>query len=498
MSGASDITLARRCGSWATSLKAVDIPDAVVTAARRAMLDTVGVMTAGAAHPTTQRISAVFGGEAGACRTVDGRRTSAASAALINGTAAHAWDFDDTSYTGIMHGSAVILPAVIAAAEECNADDETVLAAFVAGSEIAYTLGDVLTHAHYFRGWWSTVTLGLIGATAAVGRVYGLDADGLTHAIGLAVASAGGGKAVFGTDGKPFLVGLAARNAIDIAKAAGAGLAGPAKAFEDPRGFVALLNDGTWESAQATTLGVRWRLVTPGLLLKRYPVCSGAHALIEETAALCRSIDPEQIAAIECHVPSLVDISLVYDEPISAQQAQFSLPYAAACAALRGGVALEDLDDRAIGDTKVRVLMRKVAKFVDPDLSSDSARASAPESARVALRLVDGSRREGFCPVAYGMPSRPLSDADLAAKFSACVSYAGRSAAATATGQLMSLGESGAKHLSESLAAFWSSDRKDDPIPVLGRLAQGLPERSRRGGTGCRHMASTSESTKRG
>lgn len=484
MTNASDIALARRFGSWAAALTARDIPDAVVVAARRAILDTIGVMTAGAAHPATQRAVAAFGSEPGACHIVDGDRTSAASAALINGAAAHAWDFDDTSYTGIMHGSAVILPAVIAAAEESGADDASVLAAFVAASEIAYAMSDVLTHAHYFRGWWSTVTVGVVGATTAAGKIYDLDADGLTHAIGLAAANAGGGRAVFGTDGKPFLVGLAARTALDIAKAARAGLAGPACGLEDSRGFITLLNGGTALPDEAATLGRRWRLVDPGLLIKHSPVCSAGHALIEQTAALCRTLDAGKITAIECHVPTLVDISLVYDQPATAQEAQFSLPYCVACAALRGSVTLHDLGAEALADTQVRALMRKVTKIVDPELSSDSARASAPESARVVVRLRDGSTREGFCPVAYGMPSRPLSDNDLVAKFSACTSFAGRSVAATAvSNRLMSLGEAGDKHLSDSLAAIWSSDRKDDPIPVLGRLARGLPEQSRRSGT---------------
>jgi 2-methylcitrate dehydratase PrpD len=483
MGGASDIALARRFGSWAASLQAGEIPDAVATGARRAIFDTIGVMTAGAMHPATQRVVAALGVEPGDCRTVAGRCTSAGSASLINGTAAHAWDFDDTSYTGIMHGSAVILPAVIAAAEDTGADDAAVLAAFVAGSEIAYALGDVLTHTHYFRGWWSTVTLGVVGATAAAAKLYRLDADALTSAIGLAAANAGGGKAVFGTDGKPFLVGLAARNAIDIAKAAGAGLAGPTSVFEDARGFTALLNGGTAIPEEAATLGQRWRLTDPGLLIKRYPLCSAAQALVEQTVALCRGFDAEQIASIECHVPTLVDISLVYDEPANAQQAQFSLPYAVACAADHGGFELDDLNAEMLANPEIGALMRKVRKAVDPEMSTDAMRASAPESARVIVHLDGGTVRAGSCPVAYGMPSRPLSQDDLGAKFEACLAFAGRAPSGVVVGsRLLSLGTPGAKHLPECLAAIWSSVRKDDPIPVLGRLARGLPEESRRDG----------------
>jgi 2-methylcitrate dehydratase PrpD len=484
MTGVSDITLARTFGNWAASLKTADIPGDVVTAARRAILDTVGVMTAGAVHPVTRRVVAAFGNELGGCRRVDGGRTSPAAAALINGTAAHACDFDDVSYTGIMHGSAVILPAVIAAAEETGADDADALAAFVAGCETAYVLGDVLTHSHYFRGWWSTVTLGTIGAAAAVARVYGLDADGLTNAVGLAAVNAGGAMAVFGTDGKPFLVGLAARTAIDIAKAARAGVAGPASGFEDRRGFFALLNGGAPALAEAATLGRRWRLIDPGLLVKRYPVCSAAQALIEQTALLCRDVDAERIASIECHVPALVDVSLMHDDPATAQEAQFSLPYATACAVRHGGLGLEHLTASALADPGIRTLMRKVHKVVDADLSTDAMRAAAPESARVIIRLDDGCTREGFCPVACGMPSRPLTDAELTAKFDACVMFSSGRAADTAAPcrRLLSLGEVGARHLSGSLAIIWSSARKDDRIPVSDRLARGLRDECRRSG----------------
>jgi 2-methylcitrate dehydratase PrpD len=180
----------------------------------------------------------------------------------------------------------------------------------------------------------------------------------------------------------------------------------------------------------------------------------------------------------------LVDISLVHDDPATAQEAQFSLPYAAACAARHGGLGLEHLTASALADPGIRALMRKVRKVVDADLSSDTMRAAAPESARVVVRLDDGRTREGFCPVACGMPSRPLSDAALMAKVNACMMFAHGRAADTSAPcrRLLSLGEAGAKHLSGSLPIIWPSARKDDPIPVSDRLARGLRHECRRSG----------------
>lgn len=452
-------TLAQQFGTWSAALTAGHIPAEVARIARRAIVDTLGVMTAGAKHPATLKAIAAFGDQAGPCRIVNGASVSGAAAALINGTAAHAWDMDDTSYTGIMHGSAVVLPAVLAAAGETGADDATVLAAFVAGSEIAYVLGDIIGHAHYFRGWWSTTTLGLVGATAAAARVYGLNAAATAEAIGLAAAIAGGGKAVFGTDGKPFLVGMAARTALDLARAARAGLTGPERAFEDPHGFLALLGDADAAPAVAGTLGQRWRLTDPGLLVKRYPICSAAHAAVEQTAALCQQAGAgaDRIAAIECHVPTLVDISLVHDAPRTAQEAQFSLPFTVACAAHHGAVRLDDLTETTLADPAIRAIMARVRKFRDPALSTDAMLASCPESARIVVVLDDGQRFDAFCGIAYGMPTRPLSDDDLKAKFDACVAHAGIAPDLTAAARdtMFHLGAAGRRDLAAALATLW-------------------------------------------
>jgi len=423
------IPMAQRFAEWNAGLATDGFPDVVRGAADRAIRDTMGVMAAGGVHPSVRALADRLPGAPGPCSCLGRKAADAETAALINGMAAHAWDFDDTSYTGIMHGSAVILPAALALAEETAADEETLLAAFVAGSEIAYTIAEVAGHGHYFKGWWATVTFGLLGATAAAAKVLGLDVERTRNALGLAAASTAGGKAVLGTDGKPFLVGETAKRAIGFARAAGAGLSGPSGAIEGADGFLALLNDGASDVAEAETLGVRWRLIDPGLMFKTNPVCSAAHAPIEELARLLdeAGAGASDIAAIEAEIPELVHISLRYPRPKTVQQAQFSLPYALACAALHGRVRLEDLNADEIESPAKHALMEKVESAVAADLSTDDMRARYPESARLALTLADGRRLEGFCPEARGMPGRPLTDSQLAEKFERCLEFAGLS-----------------------------------------------------------------------
>lgn len=409
----------------------IDPPAEVTHQANRAILDTLGVIVAGAAHPTTQAVAAAHPDRTGEAALATGGQASAETAALINGTAAHVWDFDDTSYTGIMHGSAVILPTVLALAAECDSEAERQRHAFIVGSEITYVLADTCTHDHYFKGWWSTATFGLVGATAAAGVLLGLSRDAMQSAIGLAAAATGGGRAVFGTDGKPFLVGETARRAVTFARAAKAGLSGPAEAFEDSRGFFALLNGGQSKLSELETLGRRWRLVEPGLLFKTNPVCSAAQAAIEQTHRLLRELNATaaDIETVRAEVPELVYISLVYPDPETPAEAQFSLPFAVACAALYGKVRFDDLLPGAQQTPEKKELMARVQTEIAEDLSTDEARQAYPESARITLTLKDRRAARGFCGVPRGMPDNPQSDAELISKFDAAITYGGREGA---------------------------------------------------------------------
>ncbi len=421
--------VAEQFGQWCESVEYSALPDNVRRVANRAILDTIGVIAAGGRHQLIKKLLGVVGNQPGDSTLIGGSKVSSQVAALVNGTASHVYDFDDTSYTGIMHASAVILPAILAVADEIGSDRKELITAFVVGSEISYTIAECATHSHYFKGWWSTGTLGLIGATAAVSKLYGLDSEKIATAIGLAVAGSCGTKAIVGTDGKSFFVGEAARRAVDFAKSAAVGISGPHDAIESSRGFVALLNGGIFEYEHVSTLGQRWRLVDPGILFKLYPVCSAAHSLIQETAALMDEAQSTEsdVASVICCVPELVNISLVYDKPLNIQQAQFSVPFAVTCALRFGAVRLGDLNNDFIQLPETIATMSRVSTKVGSDLSTDEMRKKYPESARVTLILKDGRKFEGLCGEAYGMPGRPLSDADLSHKFCGCLVYAGLS-----------------------------------------------------------------------
>ena len=422
MSGA---TMVGDIGRWVHQLQLDDIPPEVVGQARRALLDAIGVITAGIRHPASVKLRRAFASGTGPASIVGGGAGSPEAAALINAAAAHAYDFDDV-YCGIMHGSAVIAPAVLAAMETVDAGDSRALEALVAGSEVTMALVDALTAQHYFRGWWPTATLPVIGASAAVAKIHGMSAEQIGHAVGLAAAHAGGTRSVFGTDGKPFLCGFAARTAVEFAAAAGAGITGPVDAFENRSGFPAVLNDDVFDPAAFNTLGTEWRLVEPGITFKQYPICSSAQALTEECAALREThlFNPADVENVHCRVPELVARSLVYDQPETAQQCQFSIPFGAACGLHYGGVGLAHITAGANLDDELRSTMTKVSWAEEVQSCDGPAEDRLSESARITVRLNSGSQVEGYRRVATGVPAVPLSSELLAAKFRSCLDFA--------------------------------------------------------------------------
>ncbi|MGC1430402.1 MAG: MmgE/PrpD family protein [Albidovulum sp.] len=424
--------LAQSFARWSVSSALVDVPDVAVHAARRAVFDTLGVMVAGAVHPKVQALAAALAGQTGPCSVAGHAGSGPAAAATVNGMAAHVWDYDDNSYTGMIHGSAIVLPAALAAAQIVGASADELLHAFLIGSEITYVLGEVCTHSHFLAGWWATGSCAVVGATAAVCRLYGLSADQTANAVGMAAVSAGVARAIAGTDSKPYLAGNAAAQAVSFANAARAGLTGSQDAFEQDNGFFAMLNGRHSVPAMAQDLGQRWRIEAPGLLFKTSPVCSAAHAVIEAVSVLMAETGAtaENIAAIHADMPQLVAASLVYDRPVNPQQAQFSLPYCAACAVFYGRVRLQDLAEDELTNPEKRALMQRVTSDHAPDLSTEAMQSRYPESARVTLTLKNGQTATHFCGEAFGMPARPLTDQDLTDKFTDCLSFAGISVTA--------------------------------------------------------------------
>ena len=415
-----------RIAKWSHALRLGTVPDEAQKVAKRCIVDLVGVSIAGTGREQSRRV-AEYAGQAYApgpsmvfgCSA----RLSPVGAALANGTVGHVLDFDDTSYTGIMHGSTVVFPAALAAAESAGADGRRVLEAFVAGSEVTYAIAELCGHGHYHKGWWSTATFGTIGAAAAAARALDLSERQTACALSLACLQAGAQKASFGTDAKPYLAGQAAAAGVESALLASAGLSAPGSALEGRNGFIQVLNDGEIDNEGIAKLGTHWRLVDPGIFFKRYPVCSAAHAAVEFTQRLMdrHGLQGERIKQVVCEVPPLVATSLIYEIPANLQEAQFSMPFAVGTILARGRLGVENLTDEALSDPFVQLGMSKV-EMRRVDALQDT---EAPEGARVTIMTDDGGEVADYLGVPTGMPANPMSDEQLHRKFLGCAAAGG-------------------------------------------------------------------------
>ncbi|MHA1164591.1 MAG: MmgE/PrpD family protein, partial [Alphaproteobacteria bacterium] len=426
----NEAAVAARLARWTISLALGDVPDEVLHIARRCIVDTIGVAIAGSRLPVSNdirtHISAQYG--SGSCTLLGaGHGASALGAALANGVAAHALDFDDTSYAGVIHGSAIVLPAVLAGAEMANITGIGFLEAFVAGSEVVYALGLTLTESHYMRGWWATGTLGAIGASAGAAKALGLGEEETTAGIALAALQANGMLAMLGTDAKPIAAGRATRLGIESALLAAQGNSAPEHVFEDRRGFLALMNEGSADAAGLAGLGQTWRLMNPGIAVKRHPVCSAAQAAAELAHKLIddNHLDRAQIESVQCDVPHLVRISLVYDNPETPAQAQFSMPFALGCILAYGMLGPTQISTETLDDESLRAAMSKVKMAETEDLNGEDYQPRYPECARVTISMQGGREFSGFLGASTGMPENPMSDEALSEKFRECCTFAG-------------------------------------------------------------------------
>lgn len=420
LSGPADVE--SKLARWVNELTLSKVPQAALHAARDCITDGMGVMLAGAMSKAYSQVAEMPRPD-GLCAVVDTRsKTDAGTAALLNGTACHALDFDDTSYAGIVHATAVVLPAVLAAAQETDASGRQLLEAFIAGVEVEYALGLAVTDSLYVRGHWTTATLGVVGAAAGVSKLLGLTQEGIADALRIAANMPIGLRGTHGSTAKPYLCGVAARLGVEAAHAARVGIHGQPGTFEGGRGFAQTLNEGALDSGAFERLGASFSLVSPGVAIKLRPLCSATQAAIEAVTLLMdeTGVRRDDIQSVVCYGTSLVVACLPHTRPVNTSQAQFSMQFALACALLHGRVSLDHLKDDIVTDSQMKQWMERVELKLDASLVPADELAACPEAARVEFILRDGRRLEKTVLAATGMPQKPVSQKQLFEKFMDC------------------------------------------------------------------------------
>jgi 2-methylcitrate dehydratase PrpD len=354
------------------TLRLGDLPAEALAVARHCLLDWLGCALAGTREPLSAILRDEIGGTAGEASLIGGGRAAARDAALVNGAAGHALDFDDT-HTGMGgHPTAPVLPAALALAESRGATGAALLAAFVAGLEVECRLGLYMGAEHYRLGWHSTGTLGTVGAAAAAAHLLELDETRWRQALGIAATQAAGLKASFGTMAKPLHAGNAARNGLFAAQIAARGFVGAPDAIDAPQGLAAAAANGRADAEKLHGAGDRFLIIDT--LFKYHAACYLTHAGINAASSLRGAIEPAVIESVELRVnPSLLSVCAI-PEPRTGLELKFSLRGTTAMALL--GVETADLasfSDAQARDAALVRLRDRVRLVTDPSLASTRA-----------------------------------------------------------------------------------------------------------------------------
>jgi 2-methylcitrate dehydratase PrpD len=304
------------------------LPEDIRTVACQCVLDFVAVTLAGASETLAGlvRDEALEEGATPIASLIGHpARVSPQQAALINGAASHALDYDDVNPAMNGHPTVAILPALVALAEARGANGRELLAAFVAGYETACRIGALVLPGHYARGFHATATLGSFGAAAACAHLLGLNAETTATALGIAGTQAAGLKSMFGTMCKPLHAGLAARNGLMAAKLAARGFSSRADVLECPQGFAATHGPDFHPQAALADTPIGFHLRNN--LFKYHAACYLTHAPIECARALRddHAIAPDAVRTAELRVDSGASTVCHILAPKTGLEAKFSL-----------------------------------------------------------------------------------------------------------------------------------------------------------------------------
>lgn len=407
------------------ALQVDQFPAEAVDWAKVAVIDLIGCALAGAPEDTTDivlKAAATSVADDGCVVIGRGEKLRALDAALVNGTAGHALDFDDTSKSMAGHPTVVIAPALLALSEQQKASGKDFLNAYIVGVEAATRIARGVNFHHYEKGWHPTATLGIFGAAAACGWLLRLTDEQMTSALALCISHAAGVKSNFGSQTKPLHAGVAARHGLFAALLAKGGFTANPDAFEHPQGFFHMFNGaGNFHPERMLKdWGAPLDLLAPGISIKKYPCVYSVHGAIDAAIFITQQhrLKGDDIAGVVVTMHRRRLLPHVQRGATSPLDAKFSLPYAVARALVDGRVLMEHFEGERFRDADVRKVMDVVTTTAHDDDSNDYG-------ATVVVHLRGGATLTHSVPAPLGRgPEIPLPISMLRDKFMDCASRA--------------------------------------------------------------------------
>ncbi|KRA84498.1 MmgE/PrpD family protein [Altererythrobacter sp. Root672] len=418
-------------GDWIAGV-ADDWPQDAREWAHREFIDTIAVMVPGAVDPLADKIFATVEAWGHGPCTVFGKQQKLAApwAALVNGAIAHVLDFDDNFDPPKAHPSAVLVPAIMAVAEEEKLSGPAVIDAYIVGLQILGRIGQGLNPTHRNRGWHATATVGVMGATAACARLLKLDAETCARALSIATSMSGGFMSQFGTEMKPIHAGLAAKGGIMAARFAQAGVTAGALTLDGATGMNRLmvgpdyeqLRDAMTHVEHGQTLRYSLENVGEPLLItehkfrvKRFPTCGAIHRAMDGLLDLKEQYDftAADVVSVDLLMPQVHFNNVFYTDPQNPLEAKFSAEYAVGCILARGDCTLADFTPEKVMSEDVRALFPIIHRH-----PVDKAESEFPTEVHVELK--DGRKVKAVIAWPRGSKAAPFTDAEYWSKFDKC------------------------------------------------------------------------------
>jgi 2-methylcitrate dehydratase PrpD len=411
-SNANSKDVTRRLARYIVSAHPQDLPEAVRKEAARTLLNWVGCAVGGsqqdAVNDAISALSPFFGP---AQASVLGRRErmDVMHAALMNGISSHIFDFDDTHLKTVIHPAGPVASAILALAEYRPVSGRDFLHALVLGVETECRIGNAVYPTHYDVGWHITGSAGVFGAAAASGKLLGLSEQQMVWAIGLAATQPVGLREMFGTMTKAFHPGRAAQNGLTAALLASRNFTSSDQGLEAKSGWANVLSTARNYAEITENLGKTYEISLNSY--KPFPCGIVMHPAIDGCIQLRNQykLTADQIDRIELKVHPLVLELTGKKTPQTGLEGKFSIYYAAALAIAQGVVGEQQFSDRLVRDPALVALRDRVTAVIDPAIKEDQV--------RIAVALKDGRKLDEFVEHAVGSKDRPMSDADLEAKF---------------------------------------------------------------------------------
>lgn len=408
----------RQLAAYVAAARASDLPAPVVRETTRSFVNISGCTLGGARHATVEiawRALEPFQGKPQATLIARGARTDALTACLINAHASSAHTFDDTHAEAIVHASGPVFAAGLAAAELRTHGQPVTGAelhlAFALGVEAMCRISKAVSVAPA-RGdiaWSQTGITSGIGAAIAAGKLMGLDANRMTHAIGIAAAFGAGIRVAHGTMCMPFMTAHGGQMGLRAALLAAQGFTGSEVTLEGANGFIKTFAQEGWLDYVTSGLGTHFEIL--GNTYKPYPCGIVIHPIIDACLALksAHNLDSQTIARVDISANPTAMTLCWRRHPETSLLAQVSLYHWAAAALIHGAARIEEGSETAIREPAIIALRDKIEVTTDTRI--------APDAAEVTVTTGDGAKFHHAVAHGIGSKSNPMSDAQLSQKF---------------------------------------------------------------------------------